>query len=92
MSKVAVLADSGCQIEIQGDHPGIYIAPLTITMNNKTYLDQLEIQSLDVFKAMEQDEKLMVQTSQPSTGELVKTLEQIKADGYDEVIGISTLR
>ncbi|BBH27640.1 hypothetical protein SG0102_25740 [Intestinibaculum porci] len=88
MSKVAVLADSGCQIEIQGDHPGIYIAPLTITMNNKTYLDQLEIQSLDVFKAMEQDEKLMVQTSQPSTGELVKTLEQIKADGYDEVIGI----
>lgn len=89
MSKVAVLADSGCQIEIKGDHPGIYIAPLTITMNNKTYLDQLEITSLDVFEAMAKDEHLMVATSQPSTGELVKAMEKIKEDGYDEVLGIA---
>ena len=87
MKKIAVLADSGCQIEITGDHPGIYIAPLCITMKQKTYLDQLEVTSIDVFKTMEK-ENLIVQTSQPSTGEMIKAVEKIKEDGYEEVIGI----
>ena len=86
--KVAVLADSGCQIEINGDHPGLYIVPLCVTKNNKTYLDQIEITSEQVFKEMGADKKLMVQTSQPSTGEMVKVFEKIKAGGYDHVIGI----
>jgi DegV family protein with EDD domain len=87
MKKIAVLADSGCQIEITGDHPGIYIAPLCITMKQKTYLDQLEVTSIDVFKTMEK-ENLIVQTSQPSTGEMLKAVEKIKEDGYEEIIGI----
>lgn len=89
MSKIAILADSGCQIGIKDEHPGVYIAPLTVTKNNKTYLDQLEVTSLDVFNEMAQDKNLMVTTSQPSTGELVKVIEQIKADGYDEILGIA---
>ena len=87
MKKIAVLADSGCQIEITGDHPGIYIAPLCITMKQKTYLDQLEVTSIDVFKTMEK-ENLIIQTSQPSTGEMLKAVEKIKEDGYEEIIGI----
>lgn len=87
MKRIAVLADSGCQIEITGDHPGIYIAPLCITMKQKTYLDQLEVTSIDVFKTMEK-ENLIVQTSQPSTGEMLKAVEKIKEDGYEEIIGI----
>ena len=87
MKKIAVLADSGCQIEITGDHPGIYIVPLCITMKQKTYLDQLEVTSIDVFKTMEK-ENLIVQTSQPSTGEMLKAVEKIKEDGYEEIIGI----
>jgi DegV family protein with EDD domain len=87
MKKIAVLADSGCQIEITGDHPGIYIAPLCITMKQKTYLDQLEVTSIDVFKTMEK-ENLIVQTSQPSTGEMLKAVEKIKENGYEEIIGI----
>lgn len=87
MKKIAVLADSGCQIEITGNHPGIYIAPLCITMKQKTYLDQLEVTSIDVFKTMEK-ENLIVQTSQPSTGEMLKAVEKIKEDGYEEIIGI----
>lgn len=87
MKRIAVLADSGCQIEITGDHPGIYIAPLCITMKQKTYLDQLEVTSIDVFKTMEK-ENFIVQTSQPSTGEMLKAVEKIKEDGYEEIIGI----
>lgn len=89
MNKIAVLADSGCQIEIDKyRNQGVFIVPLCITMEDKTYLDQREIQSEDVFKTM-QAKDIMVMTSQPSVGEMSKALEDIKNAGYDEVIGIS---
>jgi len=89
MKKIAVLADSGCQIEIDKyKDQGVFIVPLCITMEGKTYLDQIEIQSEDVFKEMEEKD-IMVMTSQPSVGQMSKTLEEIKSSGYEEVIGIS---
>ena len=52
MNKIAVLADSGCQLPIGTlEDQGIYIVPLTITMNNKTYLDFEEITALEVFES-----------------------------------------
>lgn len=88
MKNIAILADSGCQIELgQYESEGIYIVPLCITMKEKTYLDQKDITSIEVFETMER-EGIMVMTSQPSTGEMIKILEKIKEDGYDEVIGL----
>ncbi|UTY39932.1 DegV family protein [Allocoprobacillus halotolerans] len=88
MARIAILADSGCQIEFnQYENQGIYIVPLCITMKKHTYLDQKEITSLEVFETMEKED-VMVMTSQPSTGELVNVLQKIKDDGYDEVIGL----
>ena len=40
MSKIAIIADSGCQIDINGEHEGIYIAPLCIGHGSQTYLDR----------------------------------------------------
>ncbi len=88
MSKIAILADSGCQLEIgQYEDQGIYIVPLCITLKGKTYADQRDITSLEVFEIMDK-EKIAVQTSQPIPGDIVETLEKIKAAGYDEVIGL----
>ena len=88
MTRIAILADSGCQIELkQYENQGIYIVPLCITMKNHTYLDQQDITSLEVFEIMEKED-IMVMTSQPSTGELVNVLQRIKDAGYDEVIGL----
>ena len=88
MKKIAILADSGCQIELnQYEDQGIFIVPLCITMKNHTYLDQKEISSLEVFETMEKED-IMVMTSQPSTGELVDILQRIKDAGYEEVIGL----
>lgn len=88
MSKIAILADSGCQLPIgKLENEGIYIAPLTITMKGKSYLDQLEIDSLTVFETM-QKEDVMVMTSQPSTGVLQETVQRIKDAGYDHVIAL----
>ncbi len=88
MSKIAVLVDSGCQIEIaQYEQQGIFIVPLCITIGEQTYLDQKEISTIEVFERMEK-ENVMVMTSQPSTGVLVEVIEKIKNLGYDEIIGL----
>ena len=88
MSKIAILSDSGCQIELgQYENQGIFIVPLCITMENETYLDQKDISSIEVFETMDR-ENIMVMTSQPPTGEMVKILQKIKDAGYDEVIGL----
>lgn len=88
-NKIAILADSGCQLEIEKyEEQGIFIVPLCITMENKTYLDQIEINSIQVFETME-EKNIMVKTSQPSPGELTKKIHKIKELGYDEIVGIS---
>lgn len=88
MTKIAILADSGCQLPIgKLESKGIYIVPLIITMKGKSYLDQQEIDSLTVFKTM-QKEGIMVMTSQPSTGVLEATVQKIKDDGYDHIIAL----
>lgn len=88
MSKIAILADSGCQLPIgKLENEGIFIAPLTITMKDKSYLDQIEIDSLTVFEAMKK-ENIMVMTSQPSIGVLQETVQRIKDAGYDHVIAL----
>lgn len=88
MSKIAVLSDSGCQIELnQYEDQGIFIVPLCITIDNHTYLDQKEITSIEVFELMEKTGK-HIKTSQPSTGIMVEMIQKIKDSGYDEIIGL----
>ena len=88
MSKIAILAESGCQIELEKyENQGIFIVPLCITMKNKTYLDQKDITSLEVFEIMEKED-LTVKTSQPSTGVMMETVQKIKDLGFDEIIGL----
>ena len=88
MKKRAILADSGCQIGLgEAVKEGIFIVPLGITIDQKTYLDQKEITSLEVFDFMNKTGKHVL-TSQPATGEMLKVIERIKDEGYDEIIGL----
>ena len=88
MRRIAVLVDSGCQIELEKyENQGLFVVPLCITMKDKTYLDQKDISSVEVFETMER-ENIMVKTSQPSTGEMVNVITKIKECGYDEIIGL----
>lgn len=88
MKKIAVLADSGCQLPIGTlEDQGIYIVPLTITMGNKTYLDLQEISADEVFKTMSQTGE-MVMTSQPSTGSIQSAVHKIREAGYEHIIAL----
>ena len=53
-------------------------------MEGKSYLDDIEIHSIDVFERMEKDD-IMVMTSQPSTGSLQEAVQKIKDQGYSHV-------
>lgn len=89
VKKIAILADSGCQVELNKyEDQGIFIVPLSISMKGHNYLDQKEITSTEIFKAMS-EEGVSVKTSQPATGVMVRVLEKIKAKGYDEVLGLT---
>ena len=88
MQKIARLEDSGGQLPVnQLEDQGIFIVPLTITIGEKSYLDQIDIDSLTVFEKMEKD-NVMVMTSQPSIGVLEETVKRIKDAGYDHVIAL----
>lgn len=86
MSKIAILADSGCQLN---SREGLYIVPLLVTINEDSYLDGIDIDSAQVFEKMKNDPMCMPKTSQPTSGDLVSAMEKIKDVGYDMILGIS---
>lgn len=88
MEKIAILADSGCQIPFESlESECIFIVPLTITIDEKAYLDGIGINSLEVFHLIEKEDKF-VKTSQPATGEIIKAIQKIKAAGYDHILAL----
>lgn len=89
MTKIAILTDSGCQMDIsKGIENGIYIVPLSVSIKDESYLEGLDISAKEVFYRM-QKEDILVSSSQPPYGYIIEALNQIKEAQYDEVIGIS---
>lgn len=88
MDKIAILVDSGCQIKIGSmEEQGIFVVPLTVTIDNKTYLDELEITQEEVFRILDKTDSL-IKTSQPPLGETEKTVKRIKELGYDKILAL----
>lgn len=84
MNKIAVLVDSGSQIEMNNDK-GIFVVPLIISINQDVYLDMVNTSSEQIFSMMEKGD-CVIKTSQPSTGSIVETIQDIKAKGYDHIV------
>ena len=85
--KIAVVTDSGCGISkkaMQLNH--FFYLPLHVLCDEKEYLDGVEL-SIDQFYDMLKD-KRNVKTSMPPVGIMMETLEEIKAQGYEEIIFI----
>jgi DegV family protein with EDD domain len=86
--KTAVLTDSGSNLpqEFIKKHTNLYVVPLMIIVDGKSYRDQIEITAKQVYEQI--DEKDM-STSLPETSDLQKTVEQIKKDGYTDLLVIN---
>lgn len=88
MKKIAIVCDSS--VSFTKDEVAkydVYIAPLTITHNNQSYIDQETITKDEVNDLLRQ--KQIITTSQPNIGRMMDIFEEIKSKDYDYTIVLS---
>lgn len=87
MSKIAILTDSGSGLSLEeARRKGIYLIPLVVLIDGKSYNDGLDISTLDVYRALR--DKKYPKTSTPLYMSIENLLRTIKQDGFDTVIAI----
>ncbi|WP_034550044.1 DegV family protein [Carnobacterium funditum] len=87
MNKIAIVTDSSAQLssdEIK--RLGIHVLPLTILIDDKTYIDGENIQKVEFMNLMEKTTNLP-KTSQPPLGKFLELYDKLGEDG-GEVISI----
>ncbi|XMB72143.1 DegV family protein [Mycoplasmatota bacterium WC30] len=86
--KIAVITDSSSnltQAYIKSVE-NLYMLPLLISMDDKFYRDQIEIDSTTVYDRLP---KTDVKTSLPDMGDLEGAIEKFKSEGYTDIIIIT---
>lgn len=87
MKKIAVLTDSGSGIsQIESKELGIFVLPLLVVVDGKTYHDGTEIQLNELYTML--SEKKHPKTSTPLYQSIENMLIKIKNLGYTDVIAI----
>ncbi len=85
--RIAVLADSCCDVPADlVQQYGLYILPLKIIYHDHEYLDGVDITPQEVYERMGQE---IPKTSLPDGEQILRKLDQIKADGYEQLIVIT---
>jgi DegV family protein with EDD domain len=83
-NNIAILTDSCSDVPrdlLERFH--IYQIPLLINYRNKSYRDRIDITPQEVYENLQYE---IPHTSLPSRGEIHEIIEQIIADGYDQII------
>ncbi len=84
MNQIAVLLDSGCTIPPEiAQESGIYTIPLKMNYSDRTYYDGIDITPQEMYAKLEEE---IPTTSLPSLEEATQKLEEIKRDGYTQVV------
>src|SRR5690554_6479664 len=84
-NKIAILTDSGSDINTVKSGSPLYILPLRIIIDGQEFIDKKEITLKDV---MNQIDDKKISTSLPSPKDIEETFDQIKKDGFTHVICI----
>lgn len=84
--KIAVLVDSGCNPPPElMEKQGVYCVPLKINYPEGSFRDGLDIEPKAVYERIVHE---IPTTSLPSMEEVLEKYQQIKADGYDQVMSV----
>jgi DegV family protein with EDD domain len=86
--KVAILTDSASNLlpsDIE-NYDNLFVLPLGIVIDGKTYRDQVEISAKEVYDQLDTHQ---ISTSLPSTADFIQLLDKIKGEGYDHVMILS---
>ncbi len=87
MEKIAVAVCGSSGIDYVNPHHGMKVFRSSVIINGKEYQDYIDI-SADKFYQILEDEDPDVHTAQVSTGMLVNIFEELKQEGYTDVIAI----
>ncbi|MFW0760448.1 fatty acid kinase binding subunit FakB1 [Staphylococcus cohnii] len=87
--KIAVLTDSTSYLsQTLIDKYNINIAPLSVTFDNgENFVENASISSDEFYERMKTS-KTIPTTSQPAIGEFITKYEQLRDEGYTDVIGV----
>ena len=89
MEKIAVLVDSGSDIDLEKSKEfGIYLMPFYVNLDGEFYKEQVELKPDKFYNWIKKNEKLP-KTSIPSPGELKEKFDQIKNDGFEKLLIIT---
>ena len=88
MKSIAIVTDSNCGMSpAQVKDLGIYMLPMPFFIDDKEYLEDIDMNQSEFFKHLEQNPGCRVSTSQP-TPESVTTLWDKLLKDYDEIVHI----
>lgn len=88
MKKIAIIADSSISFSKEDELKyDVIIAPLTITHNNVSYVDGVDIDNVALNNLLRHNEH--VTTSQPNIGTIIEILESCKKESYDHIFILS---
>lgn len=87
--KTAIITDSTAYLsnEYIEQHDDLYVISLSVILNQSSYKESHEITTNEFYAKLKQVEELPM-TSQPSIGEYIDLLEQLKNKGYEKAIAI----
>lgn len=86
MPKIAIMADSNCGImPSEEEKYGIYILPMPIIIDGKTYYEGIDITLEEFYRRQVQG--AVISTSQPSPGDVSAMWDRLLAS-YDEIVFI----
>ena len=84
--KTAIVADSNCCITPEeAKKRGIFILPMPVILEDKTYFEGVDITFSEIAQALAQHKD--VSTSQPAPGEVMALWDKVLED-YDELVYI----
>src|SRR5690554_2581679 len=85
---IAIVTDTGCNITPeQAEELGIYILPIEIVFEDRTYKDGFEITNQEFYAKMANSSKVP-STSQPQPNEAFQLYNKLSQE-YDEILSIS---
>ncbi|MDF1616100.1 DegV family protein [Petrocella sp. FN5] len=88
MSKIAIITCSTSGLDYIKGYENVKIARTTIIMNQKEYMDGLDLKPSDFYNQLDCLEDIP-QTAQPSPGQLLDIYQKLKDEGYTDAIYIS---
>ncbi len=87
MSRIAIVTDTNSGITPeQGKRDGIFILPMPFIVNDKEYLDCINLSHDEFYRFLAKGADFT--TSQPAAGDVISLWDRIFDEGYDEIVHI----